>query len=1772
LKQTIAIAVFAILFCIVLVGTAFGATTNTSATTNTTSNSFINNNSISSALSKSGGSVNAGEASILFKQIIDPINNFITILSFIIFAITLFVGELKLYNDQVKEQQEKNINIDTGIYLKFAVFASLILLIPAMLAAFTIAFPSFITATQSSFAAFTFSGTLITAILVITVIFAIVGFILFIKILFEEIFNYFNNKNATFSSRRLFYMFVIIVAAPFLISFVFLFSTQVLITFSSAVTTNYSNVSVSTSPIVIAVGTHAASVQACPVQPSFWQLGQESICVAESTLALALGNIYPFAVQANLYNFISSMLVHKFLANTFTIDIYNILFPIILIWTFGWLDYLLYKYFSDMNDEKKETTFRQLKAKFIQYGLFIFSPVIFIILLLIISIFSQIIIGLMFTGNFTPIPALLTITSPFTTTNPIVLITGIIGLFFVLILLVVVGLFSIMEIIAGPLFVTGTYLFASDKPTTKLFGKRIYYLVIGLFILPLFIVFIYSMWFGILPGILSPALMGNATVTTGNVYGFTLAGSGHMLSINGPGLSISNLDCASNPSVNNALQTISQANTNQPNAYSALSYGCKNFIIGAISGVQVIDAITILLVIFAIFIAPQLSAAVPGLGGVSTAITSLQSGKGILETSKTIGNSVVESFTNSKGSARKLISGTYGFVKAPLTGTTEGALLEGVVGTATATVTGLGEGINKTWKEHQEKKNKEKAKKKAAQDALEYDVLAVAGELQNKNKKGTSGLITQGQLIDDLNSGKYKNAINEDGSIDEEILKNDIKESINLRRKQAPGKLDSIFEKAFGKDDFDFKSNIDTGETLRQRMMEVYIKNPDLMKDRNKYQATDVVNAIKTYTSDEKSFLAMNTELSNINRKYKDDVKVIQNSKMKSTEKSKALLEIENDKNIKTATVIKERTESLSSSLNNIQEKLPGMEKQLTTVTGSKTPGEMIANLNKMLTSVNTTTEQLDKTKMPQAEKETTQSNLKNILSVLNNEAEQYGFKNINDLVTNGKSLSSVRLSDIFTKIKSSASEEEKQTAFIQTESLLKQFGLDGKKVDNVMSFIKTNPDSIEALQKTLFANLNGTSKQIGDLISNSITSMTNPVLSSMIEIPNIIGGSIHENLKTMITNPINQTLKTNIDAIKKMVNETWYQVSTGSTDTILERIGKDNSLLSSELAKASVEINKYQEELLKENLPENEKMKIQEKVEILKTDIKKKKMEILSNNKAVTIYSKIPVLSGLMDAVVEFNVMSTDDVVKQYKFRRSFIENQESTITKEATNIYKQIDEYNKKLAATKDASIKAYLDDQITRNKEKLAKLQKDNNVFKLQKIAIDNFLDTANIELNDAEVNDEMLRLNIANDLNNKIEELASDNKNNEIKTYINNYDNLVEKLKKTRELKMLLSQNKPINTDEYKNILQGKAAIINAAIQKKTTEAIDSEFERFIAKANLNTYVSDLYSTKNQLTTINEDLKELQTKYLKESNITARNDLQTQIATLMSNKNSYTNMAENIKKNIKTALSPIIPQEDIQDIVENIASVNTDSTNSEALNKTINSVLKENIEDYIQMAQETKVNKMVNAIINGIETKYDKTLSNETNKFAVLLQRNIKEILNKDSNDVEINKEKHEIYERIKDMPYSNKEEITSMLNKIEMLGENGNVFAVTLLQSLDNITTKMKENRQYNLSAILENGIAVEKEELAHNIKAIQDFKTRVAEFNKVTPKLPVKSERRTSVRLNSNPKKSIGPLKNKKASFNPSVSKQENQNDDTAPKENKPTPDDDITQDDDIFD
>lgn len=633
-----------IIASIAILGSAAAANvigTNSLNSNLSTSTALANLSNVNST--KISNSTTIGSTLQVFHNVVSPISQDAYYIVLIIFAVVLIYGIITYESLQLEELEPgRRMQILAQIVLG----SLMVLLIIPYIYIYTTYFPQIISSTAPNLLTLhsIVPYYIIYIDIFIAVIVSLIGFIFAMR----EFFNYIRTFSTAETTKgapldqmrsdaltRFIALTAFVFLSPFIIGIVFVLITQVFFSFSASVSGSLfvSLTSLSTKTVVI----YNTNVGVC--NPGIFGISTSVSCIESSLLYSVQNSLYGPASQAFLLNAAIEIMGAggSALSQVAFEIIYDIILFFVMIYAFIKIDWYSLNYLSSLKTGENEAyNFNKLKRSYIQYIVFIFSPVIFILFLILINAISGVMLSIINYSSLNLMPPLINLKGGPTVSNGLLSFTGFIMAFYTLILLAFSFLVIVLKFIGAVIFAFGLYLFFDENVRYRIFGKNLLTVVVIIFLAPIILILIYSIFFGLIPSSLSSVFgYGNAQTITTTLNGWTAS------AINTTALNISQLSlfkskanktvtvsCINRASIQNAVNILS---THDPaDSLGVLLGGCQNFVPYWSNGYEamalIVLAILIGIILLLIF-GGGLLAGLTGLGGEGAA--SLTGGLGL---------------------------------------------------------------------------------------------------------------------------------------------------------------------------------------------------------------------------------------------------------------------------------------------------------------------------------------------------------------------------------------------------------------------------------------------------------------------------------------------------------------------------------------------------------------------------------------------------------------------------------------------------------------------------------------------------------------------------------------------------------------------------------------------------------------------------------------------------------------------------------------------------------------------------------------------------------------------------------------------------------------------------------------------------------------------------------------------------------------------------------------------------------------------------------------
>ncbi|MEM5783327.1 MAG: hypothetical protein QXX01_03135 [Candidatus Aenigmatarchaeota archaeon] len=1209
--------------------------------------------------------------------------------------------------------------------------------------------------------------------------------------------------------------------------------------------------------------------------------------------------------------------------------------------------------------------------------------------------------------------------------------------------------------------------------------------MIAIFLLPMLLLFAYSIFFGALPSLLF-GYMSSGTIQTGTVFGYNVTStSPNNATISGPGLSSGyTFQCNSVSSVSQFETYISNNLGGSQEAYSALIYACSNYIYGYSTSILIIEIIALVLLIVGAFFLIHTGGA--GLIAPITTFTSnIRAGKfgeafaGLAaDTSKTFG-AVTKPFT-------KVAKQTYTFAKQPLVGTKEGAILEGTVAAGAAvatTVAGIPSYVLKKKAEEEEKKRKKAAEKDAITDTLknkneklkeflkknfpeEFEKLKEEGgeedvgdaliKIRKKDpilgKKIYSAVksydkfeqystvrwaVKESELFHD--SSKYKERIKKSNLTDiekEEILK-------ETEDRQKIYSLSKNYKKGMT---FDERDNYYQDIKRRQDAYKEALfglsnasKEIEKIKNNSSYNEEQKIEEIDSYFNNQINKMnsaIMPTEILNSEIEYMKELNSNELSEAEETEKKQQEIEQRRKNELEKNWLQFPSTQfvAIISNSSNLED----------VVTGMKQAKSALDNINKL---------------EPLATSSNTKGNIRVTSDILENNMNQiaraYGYNNADSFISEAPKTPAYEIAHKIKTIELVADNPEKER--IEKESLklmLNNYGMKKEDVNRIIDNPALLDTILPSLNEIINANTTKSGKELMDLIKDNYTKMASGAIQQIISIPKELSKELGKSMTAYINNPMNETFNQYYGGIKKIVSSTWDQIAKGGTDSLIEQVAKENNIHGKVIEMLTQESSDIIKKLTDVNnpLPEQLKNEYQAKLKELESKILSEKAEIMRNNKAIDIYNKLPVVDTILRNVQEWNVAGTDDVVKQYKMQEAILNNQYSTLEKEIDENNKRIEQLNNLIQTAKTENAKVFYSMQIDELKEKLLKLNYNKSIMDLQRNGIKEFLSLGEA-FNIKELNEEKQRLEKEMKFNDFSKDLAKKLMNTE--TFqkqaaniglLKGFENIEAQIKDSNTIDDIKNLNYDIYVPNFSNIIKEYIAQNEAQIVNKINK------QREIQEKIYYTQLKEYIEAKN---------KYIQNEIEKQKKIEQHKDISLNL--------SYEEEFEKRLKIAENKLNDIIKENPNDLILKQTIQVIKSSDYSKMDEKTIKEEITKKLSEALEKQYKERITDTLKSnVINLIKEKEAEKL-NLTKQYAEITSKEFIETFLEEAikENVIPDEDKSLLQDKIKKASYKELKEILNDYFKA------GNETSGMLLQMISKLEEELATKP---LDSVVESGL------------------------------------------------------------------------------------------------
>jgi len=709
-----------ILFALIVLLVMLIPNISSASTLNTTSNSTSSNslnlasvatsNSLQAISSNSLKYINQSVIGKTFHDVMQPVSGYITDIVLLIFIIVLAYGLLEIYGEMNIEPEKK-----LRAMLEYVVGASSILLIAGVLYAYVGYFPQIIASTAPNLINIhsVIPVALIWFDLFVAVIISIFGFILAIKELLTFIRTFqptLQSEAREFERNSALTRFLLLLAfaffSPLIVGVLFVLITQIFFSVSLGISQALSSVPVNVTQYnIVSATVYSSNLPSCGANifsGNFWT------CLGASLIYFIFSHAYTVGFEAAILNTTIHLMLSPFGSNIIFDVIYEIILLILYVYGFIKIDWYSLQYISSLKTGEKEAfNYEKLKRAYIQYIGFIISPMLFVLALIMLNAFIAMLVSAMSSSNMYLIPPLLNINGAATVDNLLIDIAGFIMIIFAVILILFVIVFVLLRLIGGILFAIGIFFYLSEDYKYRAFGRNLLIGFIGLYLIPLILLLIFSFWFGFMSSAVSSALGSKGLMpvqATVGSYTATPIPNSSAINIQPGNVKVV---CNNGTSIYNAL---SNSSLNNSDAHGVLLAGCENFVGYWGNGYIIMAFVSLALLIVGLLGFGTIAGAIggiTGLGGGEGAVSVFKGlhGKPLLQKMSKIASNMKQNrsrylkslerkggighvvggamFTRTKSffeSGIKVASGAenvaYGLATAPIAGTALGNVLD----------------------------------------------------------------------------------------------------------------------------------------------------------------------------------------------------------------------------------------------------------------------------------------------------------------------------------------------------------------------------------------------------------------------------------------------------------------------------------------------------------------------------------------------------------------------------------------------------------------------------------------------------------------------------------------------------------------------------------------------------------------------------------------------------------------------------------------------------------------------------------------------------------------------------------------------------------------------------------------------------------------------------------------------------------------------------------------------------------------------------------------
>ncbi len=606
-------------------------TTNSSNSTNGTTtsslSSFLNNKTIQNKMAFVSNTINTTEITQAFHTIVNPISSALEVVVVFIFALILLYGAMIILHgtSEFQVSDERKMKAMIG----FVISSGMVLLLIPYMYAYLTYFPDIIKSTAPTLLSIKSPVPvyILWLDIFVSVFIALFSFLLAIKEYIRYVKSYqgvdkeeeIKEAERTQALHRVLALTAFMFLSPLVLGTIFVTLTGVFMSVSSSISSNFVSIT------SLAQG-FKFPIYTTNYYPQCTGLNVLNPIAQVGCLLYAISEVlYGVSLQATIFNATFGLMTAQFGEVPLFMILYDIIVLFLMVYSFAKIDWYSLQYLSSLKSGEEEArNYNKLKSSYIQYIAFILSPVIFIVSLIILNALTSTIVALVMSSQMSPVPPLVNLLGQPTVEDIPLSFAGYIMSLFGIFLFVAVLILAIIRAIGGIIFAGGIFLYFSEDIKNKMFGRNLLMVFVILYMAPVIIFLLYSLFFGAVPTLISKELgYGGASAVSASVgsYSSTVL-SNTNVSIKSSGSSIV-VDCADSTSLQNAVDYFN----GNPDGLGVLLASCQNFVGYWSNGYVIMAFVSLILIVLMIFGLPSLIGFFGSFVGISgSGFVSLTSG------------------------------------------------------------------------------------------------------------------------------------------------------------------------------------------------------------------------------------------------------------------------------------------------------------------------------------------------------------------------------------------------------------------------------------------------------------------------------------------------------------------------------------------------------------------------------------------------------------------------------------------------------------------------------------------------------------------------------------------------------------------------------------------------------------------------------------------------------------------------------------------------------------------------------------------------------------------------------------------------------------------------------------------------------------------------------------------------------------------------------------------------------------------------------------------